>query len=164
MAKIKVSVYGARAQGAAESIPLIRKAAGRAFFHFSYPFDAAVDVRLVSATAIHAVNLEHRGVDRPTDVLSFPLLDFAKAAPQFDTKKETLLSGGILLLGDILLCTDQAALQAEDYGHSFERECAYLTVHSMLHLLGFDHEVKADKAFMRRHEEQIMEQLGLTRS
>jgi len=163
MAKIKVSVYGARAQGAAESIPLIRKAAGRAFFHFGCPFDAAVDIRLVSAAAIHAINFEHRGVDRPTDVLSFPLLDFTEGAPQFDTAQEARLGGGTLLLGDILLCTHQAARQAEEYGHSFERECAYLTAHSMLHLLGFDHTEEADKALMRRHEEQIMARLGLTR-
>jgi len=163
MARIRVSVYGARALGAEESVPLIRKAAARAFFHFGLRFDAAVDVRLVDAQGIHAINQAHRGVDRPTDVLSFPLLDFTEGAPRFDTKREARLTGGTVLLGDIVLCTAIAARQANEYGHSFARECAYLTVHSVLHLLGFDHETEPDKALMRQHEEQVMAVLGLTR-
>ena len=115
-----------------------------------------VDVTLVDNERIHQVNLEQRGIDRPTDVLSFPLGENGV----YDEHPET----GEKLLGNIMISLEQAAKQAEDYGHSFNREVGYLTVHSMLHLLGYDHVQGGMEAVrMREKEETVMKQVGLPR-
>ncbi len=115
-----------------------------------------VDVTLVDNERIHEVNLEQRGIDNPTDVLSFPLGENGV----YDRHPET----GELLLGNIMISLEQAAKQAEDYGHSFNREVGYLTVHSMLHLLGYDHVQGGMEAVrMREKEETVMKQVGLPR-
>ncbi len=115
-----------------------------------------VDVTLVDNDRIHQVNLEQRGIDAPTDVLSFPLGENGV----YDLHPET----GEKLLGNIMLSLEQAAKQAEDYGHSFNREVGYLTVHSMLHLLGYDHVQGGMEAVrMREKEETVMKQVGLPR-
>ncbi len=103
---------------------------------------------------IHALNLKYRGVDRPTDVLSFPLYD----GEDFDRE------GDMLLLGDIVLSIEKARAQAEEFGHSFERETAFLTVHSVLHLLGYDHEASCEEEReMFSRQNAIMDKLGLKR-
>lgn len=115
-----------------------------------------VDVTLVDNERIHEVNLEQRGIDKPTDVLSFPLGENGV----YDVHPET----GEMLLGNIMISLEQAAKQAEDYGHSFNREVGYLTVHSMLHLLGYDHVQGGMEAVrMREKEETVMKQVGLPR-
>lgn len=115
-----------------------------------------VDVTLVDNDRIHQVNLEQRGIDAPTDVLSFPLGENG----EYDLHPET----GEKLLGNIMLSLEQAGKQAEDYGHSFNREVGYLTVHSMLHLLGYDHVQGGMEAVrMREKEETVMKQVGLPR-
>ncbi len=115
-----------------------------------------VDVTLVDNERIHEVNLEQRGIDKPTDVLSFPLGENGV----YDVHPET----GEKLLGNIMISLEQAAKQAEDYGHSFNREVGYLTVHSMLHLLGYDHVQGGMEAVrMREKEETVMKQVGLPR-
>ena len=106
---------------------------------------------------MHEINFKHRGVDGSTDVLSFPLGENGV----YDENPET----GAKLLGDIVISIPRAYAQAEEYGHSFRREMAYLTAHSMLHLLGYDHEAGGIEAVhMREKEETVMEQLGLPRS
>lgn len=95
---------------------------------------AEVSVTFTDNEGIHALNREYRNVDRPTDVLSFPLSD----GEDYDT------DGDAVLLGDIVISLERAQTQAEEYGHSFEREVAFLTVHSMLHLLGYDHETSPE--------------------
>lgn len=113
---------------------------------------AEVSVTLVDNAAIHTLNREQRGVDRPTDVLSFPLFD------------EDYGDGEYCLLGDIVLSMERASEQAKEYGHSLEREVAFLTVHSMLHLLGYDHETsEEDEKDMFRRQEEILAGMGLVR-
>ena len=100
--------------------------------------------------------MQHRGVDRPTDVLSFPLGENGN----YDINHET----GAFLLGDIVISIETAYRQAEVYGHSLEREVGFLTVHSMLHLLGYDHEQgKLQERIMREKEEAILASLGISR-
>lgn len=118
---------------------------------------AEVDVTLVDNDQIHRINLEQRGVDMPTDVLSFPLGENGK----YDVNPET----GNFMLGDVVISLERAAAQAEEYGHSLQREIGYLTVHSMLHLLGYDHENGGLEAMhMREKEEAVLLQLGLPRT
>ena len=117
---------------------------------------AEVNVTLVSDKKIRELNREFRNIDRSTDVLSFPLGEDG----YYDENPES----GALMLGDIVLSLEHAVAQALEYGHSFEREAAYLTVHSMLHLLGYDHvNNEEEKKVMREHEEQVMALLDLRR-
>ncbi len=121
-------------------------------------FDGSVqvDVTLVDNDRIHQVNFEQRGIDAATDVLSFPLGENG----EFDRHPET----GEALLGNIMISLEQAEKQAYDYGHSFNREVGYLTVHSMLHLLGYDHvQGGLEAVHMREKEETVMKQVGLPR-
>lgn len=113
-----------------------------------------ISVTFVDMEEIHALNKEYRDVDRPTDVLSFP---------QFYDLEDEIPEVGEICLGDVVICKDKAAEQAEEFGHSFEREIIYLFVHSVLHLLGYDHMEEDEKACMRAREEQIMEHLGVLR-
>ncbi len=121
-----------------------------------------VDVLLTDDEGIHAINLEQREVDAPTDVLSFPMFDLApgeKPGPE-NADPET----GLVPLGDMVISVERAAAQAAEYGHGMERELAYLTVHSVLHLLGYDHlDEGAQKAQMRAREEAILTGLGIVR-
>lgn len=115
---------------------------------------AEISITFVDDDQIHLLNREHRHVDRPTDVLSFPLGENG----QYDTNPEN----GAKMLGDIVLNIPCVVRQAEEYDHSFQREIAYLTAHSMLHLLGYDHEAGGMEAVrMREKEEEVMQQLGL---
>ncbi len=115
-----------------------------------------ISVTFVNDEAIHALNLEHRNIDRSTDVLSFPLGENGV----YDIDHET----GAFLLGDIVISIETAYRQAEVYGHSLEREVGFLTVHSMLHLLGYDHEEgKLQERIMREKEEAILASLGISR-
>lgn len=111
-----------------------------------------ISVTLCDNEAIHELNREYRGVDRPTDVLSFPIFDDDDM-------------GGKVVLGDIVLSLEKATAQAEEYGHSFEREVAFLCVHSMLHLLGYDHEEgKAQESEMFLRQEEILCNMGIARN
>lgn len=117
---------------------------------------ALVDVTLVDNEQIRQINLEQRGIDASTDVLSFPLGENG----EFDVNPET----GDKLIGNIVLSLEQAQKQAADFGHSFNREVGYLTVHSMFHLLGYDHvNGGLEAVHMREKEETVMNQIGLSR-
>lgn len=118
--------------------------------------EAEVSLMLVDDQRIHALNLEYRGVDRPTDVLSFALQEESEEEPDYEFEDE--------MLGDIVISVPRARAQAEEYGHSFERELVYLAVHGTLHLLGYDHEEESDKLLMRDKEEEVMELLKLERT
>ncbi|MBR5524431.1 MAG: rRNA maturation RNase YbeY [Clostridia bacterium] len=117
---------------------------------------AEVDVSLVDNEQIHAINLEQRQIDAPTDVLSFPLGEDGV----YDQNPAT----GAYMLGDIVISLERAQAQAEEYGHTLQREVGYLTVHSMLHLLGYDHVAGGLEAVrMREKEEAVMLSVGLPR-
>lgn len=109
--------------------------------------DFEVSVSFVTNEEIKTLNREYRNVDSETDVLSFPMDD-----DEFD---------GIIILGDIVLSTQRIIEQAKDFGHSLEREMLYLTVHSMLHLLGYDHMNEMEKEEMRSREKEIMKELQI---
>ena len=113
-----------------------------------------LSVHLVDDDEIHRINVEHRGVDAPTDVLSFP---------QIENSGFISPPGEAVHVGDIVLSLDRVHAQAQEYGHSVEREIGYLTAHGILHCLGFDHESEADRAEMREREEVVMGATGLTR-
>ncbi|HHY04964.1 MAG TPA: rRNA maturation RNase YbeY [Thermoanaerobacterales bacterium] len=119
--------------------------------------DVEVSVVLTDDEHIQQLNKTYRSCDAPTDVLSF--------AMQENNKNDTLYLGdeAAQLLGDIVISLERAKLQAEEYGHSFEREVAYLAVHGILHLLGYNHEREDDKKIMRQKEEQILMEFDLVR-
>lgn len=103
---------------------------------------------------IQGLNSEYRGINEPTDVLSFPLDEDPSEVP-FDTLR---------LLGDVIISLERAQEQAEEYGHSLQRELAFLVVHGVLHLLGYDHETDAEREVMREREESALDGLGLARN
>ena len=131
---------------------LIKRAVNASLDYEDFERPCEISVTLTDNKTIHGINKEHRGVDRPTDVLSFPIFD-----DEFD-------NGELCVLGDIVLSLEKAASQAEEYGHSFERELAFLCVHSMLHLLGYDHEEgAAEESEMFEKQEQILTLMGISR-
>ena len=133
---------------------LIKKTAKAVLEYEHFSDNTEISVTIVSLDDIHQINLEHRGINRPTDVLSFPLIDFTR---------DKLPENEKIYLGDIVLCYDKVLSQAEEYGHSVERELAFLTAHSMLHLMGYDHMVPEEEKVMFAKQEEILAGMGLTR-
>jgi len=135
---------------------LVRRACKATLKFENFPYPAEISVSFVDDDEIRRINNEFRHIDRSTDVLSFPLCENDEYVPSVET--------GCVPLGDIVISIEHANAQAEEYGHSFEREVAYLTVHSMLHLLGYDHEAGGlEQVRMREREEGVLSQLGLPR-
>ena len=174
MSKLKINMHGKRALRDKEAEGLIRRAARAAWESFDYPFNGEVDITLTDNEGIREINREYREIDSATDVLSFPIEEF------FDGNTLMTLIGqrlfyncilasidpetGMLALGDMIISVERAREQAGEYGHSFDRECAYLTVHSMLHLVGYDHLDEGEqKKRMRHMEETVMTSMGLER-
>ena len=127
-----------------------------------------ISLLFVDNDGIREINRETRNIDRATDVLSFPMLDYPNKKffkdVYMDYKfDETFLDGDELVLGDIVLSLERALEQSEEYNHSYKREVSYLVVHSILHLLGYDHMEEDDKLIMRKREEEILEKLNITR-
>ena len=117
--------------------------------------DAEVSVTLTNDAHIHALNRDYRGVDRPTDVLSFALTE--------SEEPEIFDAPGGVVLGDLVISHERAAAQAETYGHSFLRELSFLTVHGMLHLLGYDHIEEEERLEMEEEQRHVMDALGIAR-
>lgn len=133
---------------------LIRKACTATLEFENFQGPAEIDVSIVSDETIKEMNAQFRNIDSSTDVLSFPLGENG----EYDTNPET----GAKMLGDVVISADTAVAQAELYGHGLEREVAFLTVHSVLHLLGYDHvNGGLEKTIMREKEEAVLEALGL---
>lgn len=130
---------------------LLRSLAQAADVHAIDP-EAELGVTLCDNAYIHELNRDYRQIDRPTDVLSFALNEGEEDGPEAD-----------LLLGDIVISVDKVREQAAEFGHSEERELAYLAVHGFLHIIGYDHMEPEDKAEMRAAEEEILGALGITR-
>lgn len=118
-----------------------------------------VYITLTNNEEIHKINKEYRDVDRTTDVLSFPMYERDEIAGLKNDTDDEIEK----ILGDIIVSIEKVREQAEEYGHSFERELAYLVTHGMLHLLGYDHMIEEEKAVMRKREEEILETLNITR-
>ncbi len=156
--KVKVNIVNKQK---AEKIPtgirmLIRRACIAVLKMEEFHDSAEVEVSFVDDKQIHEMNLQFRNIDRPTDVLSFPLGE--------DGDYDINPANGAKMLGDIVISVEHAKAQAEEYGHTFQREMAFLTVHSMLHLLGYDHVNGGIEAeTMREKEETVLLQMGLTR-
>ncbi len=127
-----------------------------------FPEDAEISMTFTDNYGIKEQNAASRGIDKPTDVLSFPLLDINQDG-ELELYDEDFADGAVLL-GDIVISTEKALQQAKEYGHSELRELAFLTVHSMLHLLGYDHERSEDEEKeMFQKQEDILSLLGITR-
>ena len=145
-----------RGLGYPEAAALIRRAAKAALKAQGVGADCVINVMLTDDAGIHAINLAQRGIDAPTDVLSFPMNELAEG--DFDPDQcEEDLDTGKLLLGDMVLDLERCAKQGVEYGHGFAHELQYLTVHSVLHLLGYDHlDEGPRKKAMRAREKAIM--------
>ena len=136
---------------------LVKRAVKGALRHEIFPYYAVLSVTFTDNSGIRELNREHRGCDSATDVLSFPMYDFRAG--------DTPADEGMAELGDIVLSLERAISQAEEYGHSIKREVAFLTVHSVLHLLGYDHETsEEDEREMFALQDEIMNELGIKRS
>ena len=140
----------------------IRKVIRTALAAEGVDFPCEVDVLITDDEAIHQVNLDMRGVDRATDVLSFPEFDLTPG--QLPEAEDADPGTGLVPLGDMVISWEHVTARAKEYGHSNRRELAYLVVHSVLHLLGYDHlDEGPQKKQMRAREEAILAQLGITR-
>lgn len=123
-------------------------------------FDAEISFTITDNDGIHEINKEYRGIDRPTDVLSFPLLEFGE--DEVDAGYET--EDGLVMLGDIVISIERAKEQANELGHSLRRELAFLVAHSMLHLLGWDHvDDPEGEAYMIEKQNEALNKLNITR-
>lgn len=131
------------------------------------PYETQVNVLLTDNEGIHEFNREHRGIDKETDVLSFPNVDF-ETEGDFDIDEDREADyfdpdTGELILGDIIISVDKVMEQAESYGHSTKREFSFLVAHSMLHLCGYDHMEEEEAKVMEAKQEEILTSLGITR-
>ena len=140
----------------------VRKAIRTALAAEGVDFPCEIDVCITSDVKIHEVNLAMRQVDRPTDVLSFPAFDLMPG--ELPGEEDADPATGLVPLGDMMISMERVQAQAKAYGHSNRRELAYLPVHSVLHLLGYDHlDEGPQKAQMRTREDAIMAELGIER-
>lgn len=131
------------------------------------PYEAEINVLITDSAGIREYNENYRGIPKETDVLSFPFVDYERPGDfslvRLDKNRYFNPESGELLLGDIILCKERIFSQAQEYGHEVLREFAYLLVHSVLHLLGYDHMEPDEEEQMQRHQDKIMEELGILR-
>ena len=141
---------------------LVEKCARNVLSRENVDFPAEIDITVVDADTIREMNAEYRSKDSVADVLTVPMYEFYNGEPREELDEEP--DTGCVMLGDMILCYTRACEQAKEFGHSAARECGYLTTHSMLHLLGYDHERNdEDTRLMRSKEEEYMNAIGLTR-
>lgn len=131
------------------------------------PYETEVNILITDKEGIRTYNKEYRDIDKETDVLSFPGVDYETPADftlaENDVHRYFNPESGELLLGDIILCQDRIYSQADEFGHSVLREFSFLIVHSILHLLGYDHMDETEEKIMRTHQDKIMEKLQILR-
>ena len=146
---------------------IIKDITDEAAAYVDCPYEFQVEVTFVSDDAIRDMNRENRDIDKATDVLSFPMLEYENAGDFAFLEDEDIgcfdPDSGELLLGDIVISLDRAMAQAEEYGHSLRREIAFLTAHSMLHLFGYDHMEDAERIEMERMQVEILQRKGYYR-
>ncbi len=151
---IHFSTEGNVATGGYDTAILIRRAILATLLYENFSYDAEVSVTLCDGKTIRALNKEYRKTDKETDVLSFPLFE--------REEEQEIMEGEPVSLGDVVLNLERAGVQADELGHSIEREIAFLTIHSALHLLGYDHELSPeDDEDMCRRQREIVSTLGL---
>ena len=151
-----------------EEIEKLKNAINFALKEEEVNVETEVSLVFVDNEEIREINRENRNIDRATDVLSFPMLEYPEGKVYKDVYKnkkfdETFLDGQELVIGDIVLSLERALEQSKEYNHSFEREASYLVIHSVLHLLGYDHMEEEEKEIMRTREECILNKLNITR-
>ena len=139
-----------------------QRVAGEVLSQENFPYEAEVSLTLTGEEEIHELNLSYRGIDAPTDVLSFPMFEYE--APGDYSTLEAYPAGAELLLGDIVISIPRVISQAKEYGHSQEREYAFLIAHSMLHLLGYDHIEDAERKIMEEKQENVLSLLHIERT
>ena len=157
---------GVRSMGlaaTAEQKRVLRSAVRAALASERVDRPCSVEIYTTTDEGIHALNLERRGIDRATDVLSFPMLEHEPGAA-IEADEWDIDENGRVMLGEMVISLERAAAQAKEYGHSETRELAFLTVHSTLHLLGYDHERgEEDERLQFRRQEEILDEMGITR-
>ncbi|NLO09250.1 MAG: rRNA maturation RNase YbeY [Clostridiales bacterium] len=131
------------------------------------PYETEISILLTDDNEIREINRQFRGFDKPTDVLSFPAIEYKRAGDFSDLEED---SGenfnpetGELILGDIVISVDRAILQSEEYGHSITREIAFLTAHSMFHLMGYDHMSDEQRESLEEKQKQVLDRLEIFR-
>lgn len=159
MKKAKLMIYFLNEQSlfrvTYEQKHLVRRAIKATLEYEGYENNAEISLTFTDNEKIRRINSQFRGIDKPTDVLSFPLNDYENAP-------DALADEPSGCLGDIVISLERAKEQADEFGHSLDREIAFLTVHSMLHLLGYDHvDSEADELDMRRRQSEILKNMGL---
>ncbi len=147
---------------------IVRRVVDAALIQESCPYEAEISVTLTDAEEVRRINREFRGLDKTTDVLSFPMAEYGSPAEFGFLEEESAFDcfnpeTGELLLGDIILSVDKIREQAASYGHSLTRELAFLTAHSMLHLMGYDHIEEKDRILMEERQRLLMEALDIPR-
>ena len=131
-----------------------------------FPFESEVDITLTDDAAIQEINKEFRQLDKSTDVLSFPLIEYKSAGDFSDLENQDDIFNpetGEAMLGDIVISVEHVLKQAEEYGHSIKREYAFLIAHSMVHLMGYDHMTPPEAKVMEEKQENILNALNITR-
>lgn len=145
---------------------LAEKVINAALDYANCPYEAEVNLLLTMNDEIQEMNQNFRSIDRPTDVLSFPMIDYEEAG-NFDFLEDVMDAfhpeSGELMLGDIVISKEKVISQAEEYGHSIEREYAFLIAHSMLHLFGYDHMEDDERIIMEQKQKEILETLQIVR-
>ncbi|MGN0153727.1 MAG: rRNA maturation RNase YbeY [Lachnospiraceae bacterium] len=146
---------------------IAREVIETALDYVNCPYECEINILLTNNEGIHAANKQMRGIDAPTDVLSFPMIDFEKEG-DFSLVENAVSSyfnaaSGELLLGDIMISLDKVKEQAEQYNHSIKREYAFLIAHSILHLSGYDHMEDSERIQMEQMQEDILQRIGYTR-
>ena len=147
-------------------VELAEKVINAALDYVNCPYEAEVNLLLTMNDEIQEMNRNFRSIDRSTDVLSFPMVDYEEAG-NFDFLEDVMEAfhpdSGELILGDIVISKEKVISQAEEYGHSVEREYAFLIAHSMLHLFGYDHMEEEERAIMEQKQREILEILQIVR-
>lgn len=146
---------------------LINRVVNECLDYEDCPYEAEVSILLTDDSEIREINKQFRDIDKATDVLSFPAIEYNIAGDFSDLEEETgecfNPETGELILGDIVISVDRALEQAEEYGHTITREIAFLTAHSMFHLMGYDHISDEDRELMEKKQKEVLNRLGIFR-
>lgn len=160
--KISIRNQQKQIQVTKELRDLIKKVLKNGLDYMEFETNCEISILLVDNNEIHELNKLHRNIDRPTDVLSFPMFEYDEDG-EIDMDECDFGENGEILLGDIVISLERAKEQAEEYGHSFNREVGFLTAHSLLHLLGYDHMEEDEEKEMFEFQEEILKICDLPR-